>query len=65
MIQTKCGLVQSDAFINTTICTLEMCGHFKCVCEGIDYVHSRPQDVLVHDRNLRFQCNGNLMAQMG
>ena len=44
--QTKDGLVQGGVFINNTTCISEMCGHFRCVCESIDYVHCRPHDVV-------------------
>ena len=46
MTQIKCELVQSGVFINTFTCTLEMYGHFKFAIEGIDYIHSRLQDVI-------------------
>ena len=46
MTQTRCGLVHGGVFINTVIGTLKMCGHFKCVCKGIDYILSRLHDVV-------------------
>ena len=45
--QIRCRLVQlGDVLINTITCKLKMYGHFGFVGEGVDYIHSKPHNVI-------------------